>query len=62
MKKQSVTILDFSTGEVHIFPYDQDVMGEEFETIANCINDEYDILFRENDCQWMTGELKLKIH
>ena len=58
---KSITILDFSTGEVHIFPY-FDYIGEEFNDISNYLNYRYDIHFREEDCQWMIGDLKLTIH
>jgi hypothetical protein len=57
-----ITILDFCIGEIHIFPYDETYMGEDFIDIAKYIEDKYDIKFKENECQWMIGELKLKIH
>ncbi len=60
--KKSITILDFSKGEVHIFPYN-DAWGEDFDSIANCIYDEYDIHFKEGNCQWMiSSNLSLQIH
>lgn len=45
-----ITILDFEKGEIHSFPY-QRSWGEDFDDIANAINDEYDINFSENNCQ-----------
>jgi|LakMenEpi03Aug12_release.lakeMendotaPanAssembly.Ray.scaffolds.fasta_scaffold2911378_2 hypothetical protein len=56
-----ITILDYNSGEIHIFNYDG-TMGEDFVDIAQSIEDEYDIIFRESECSWMIGELKLQIH
>lgn len=57
-----ITILDFEKGEIHSFPY-YDNMGEDFGDIANAINDEYDIEFFEKNCQWMIQDsLKFEIH
>lgn len=57
-----ITILDYSTGITHIFPYSLVDMGEDFIDIAQYIEDEYDITLRESECSWMIGELKLQIH
>jgi hypothetical protein len=56
-----ITILDFSTGITHIFPLLGD-KSDDFEEITEAIEVEYGLIFREKECQWMVGELKLQIH
>ena len=57
-----ITILDFEKGEIHSFTY-QSYWGEDFDDIANTINDKYGIKFSENNCQWIIQDsLKLQIH
>lgn len=57
-----ITILDFERGEVHSFP----LLGEEnddFIDIAEAIEVEYGLIFKERNCQWMiTSGLPLQIH
>lgn len=56
---QKIIILDFSTGEVHIFNFDQKTFddGESFMEA----HPEY--CFKESQCEWMiTEEIKLNIH
>jgi len=57
-----ITILDYSSGEVHIFPYDKTYMGEDFLDISEYIEIQYDMFFKESECSWMIGDLKLQIH
>lgn len=57
-----ITILCFERGEIHIFPFYKDYEGKDFEYIAEDIHDSYDIKFSEGSCQWMIGNLNLKIH
>jgi len=62
IKNMYITILDFEKGEIHSFTY-QSYWGEDFDDIANAINNEYDIKFSENNCQWIIQDsLKLQIH
>lgn len=56
----NIIILDFSTTEVHVFPYDNHVWesGEDF--IAQ---DPYELGLKESNCQYMiVEELNIKIH
>jgi hypothetical protein len=58
-----ITILCFERGEIHSFPYESVYMGEDFIDLAKCIEDEYDIKFSENNCQWIIQDkLNLQIH
>ena len=55
MKNKNIIILDFSTGEVHIFPYDENIL----------VSLEEDKLYNFNisNCQYMiVDELKINIH
>jgi hypothetical protein len=56
MKK--IIILDFTTGEAHVYPYDENVWEDCIEFIE-C--DEVGL--NSNNCQWMTTDnLNLIIH
>ena len=60
MKK--IIILDFSTAEVHVFPYDENVWanGEDFITDEN---ENGNIALSLINCQWMiVDELNIQIH
>ncbi len=54
--KEKIIILDFSTGEVHIFDYDSTKWesGEEF-IIEHHSQD--GITFKEGECEWMIVNL-----
>ena len=61
---QKIIILDFSTGEVHVFNYDSRVFkdGEDFISQAE---ENHGIKLREKDCQWMISpeeELEITFH
>ena len=58
-----ITILDFEIAEVHIFPY-KEKYGENFAEIIERIEQDLQEVFgfTESNCQWMIGELKLRIH
>lgn len=57
MKK--LIVLDFSSGEVNVFNYDENIY-DDFENFAE-ENPEYEL--NPNDCQWMiTNELTIKIN
>jgi len=62
MKK--IIILDFSTAEVHIFPFDENIYSnDDIINFFNDMNEEGDYNFKESQCQWMiVDELKLEIH
>jgi hypothetical protein len=49
-----ITILNFSTGEVFIFPYDESVYedAQDFFDSAYCVNRG----IRETDCQYMVSD------
>jgi hypothetical protein len=60
MKK--IIILDFSTGEVHIFPYDENIWedGEDFIVDEN---ENGSIALSLSNCQWMiVDNLNIAIH
>lgn len=60
MKK--IIILDFSTAEVHIFPYDDNVYSDGEEFIQR-MNDIDELICKVQDCQWMiTDDLNIQIH
>lgn len=55
-----ITILDFSTGEVFIFPYDENIYDDAQDFFEGAYAEEYGL--REGDCQYMVSEsLALKI-
>lgn len=56
-----ITILDFERGEIHSFPY-LTYWGDDFNDIAEQLDEHYGIKFSENNCQWMISDLKLQIH
>jgi len=56
-----IIILDFSTTETHVFPYDENIYdnSEDFFDSAYC----KELGIRERDCQYMVVEdLTLQIH
>jgi hypothetical protein len=60
MKK--IIILDFESGEVHVFNYDSNIF-EDFSDFVIVINEEYDLNLREKNCQWMIiDDLNIMIH
>jgi hypothetical protein len=55
-----ITILDFSTGEVFIFPYDVNIYDDAEDFFDSSFAEEYGL--RESNCQYMVSEtLLLKI-
>jgi hypothetical protein len=51
---KQIVILDFSTGEAHIYPCSDEMEDTDLLTEKG---------FKEQDCQWMSvNKLKLKIH
>jgi hypothetical protein len=57
-----ITILDFEKGEVFIFDISEASNTMDFENIAEFIEEEHDLIFRETDCQWLiTEKLLLQI-
>ncbi len=60
MKK--IIILDFESGEVHVFNYDSNIF-EDFSDFVIVINEEHDLNLREKNCQWMiVDDLNIQIH
>ena len=60
MKK--IIILDFSTAEVHVFPYDVNVW-ENAEDFFIGLAETTGHYFTESNCQWMiVDELNIQIH
>jgi hypothetical protein len=56
--KNKIVILDFSTGEVHIFPYDETIWeSEEHFLKEHC--SENGQTFKENQCQWMVVDMEV---
>jgi hypothetical protein len=56
MKK--LIVLNFTNGEVHIYPYDENIWDSPED-----VTDEYGDLIIDNNCQYMVvEELKLQIH
>ena len=61
MNNQKIIILDFESGEVHVFPYDR-FAYEDGEDFFEAIN-EYGYNFGDSNCQWMiVDELNIEIH
>lgn len=61
---KKIIILDFSTAEVHVFTFDENIYSnDEIVDFFDAMNEEGDYGFKESQCQWMiTNELKLEIH
>jgi hypothetical protein len=56
-----IIILDFSTGEVFVFPYDENI----YDNAEDFFESDYckEIGIRETDCQYMVSDnLTLQIH
>lgn len=62
-KKKQVIVLDFATGDVHIFPFDENEFDtEDIVDFFDAVNEEYDLYLKEGECQWMfSSEDKLTI-
>lgn len=57
-----ITILNFKNGEIHIFSYPNHIK-DDFEHIIEYIEENYNISFSENNCQWIIQDkLNLQIH
>ena len=53
-----IVVLDFETGQVHIYPYDINVWEDCVEFLESA-----EIGLNSNNCQWMTVDnLTLQIH
>lgn len=60
MKK--IIILDFTTGDVHIFNYDSNIY-EDFSDFIEFINKEYGLSLKENQCNYMVvDKINMIIH
>jgi hypothetical protein len=60
MKK--IIILDFSTAEVHVFPYDENVWTDAEDFITD-ENENGSIALSLSNCQWMiVDDLNIQIH
>ena len=58
MNKQKIIILDFETGDVHVFSYDQNIWDNPEDFIT-----ELDIYVSLSNCQWMVVDiLNIQIH
>lgn len=58
MLKQRIIIMDFATCEVHIFPYNSLVWGEEGEDFVTTHFSEQGQTFKEGECHWMIVDLE----
>ena len=62
MGNKKIIILDFSTAEVHVFPYDENVWDDGKDFIED-ENENGDIALSLSNCQWMiVDDLKIEIH
>jgi hypothetical protein len=65
--KKKIIILDFSVGEVHIFPYDENIWEDGEDFLEGHYSEEGQT-FKGSQCQWMIvdiekeGRLQLYIH
>ena len=62
MANKKIIILDFSTAEVHVFPYDENVWsgGEDFIVDEN---EGGSVAMSASNCQWMiVDDLNIQIH
>lgn len=49
-----ITILDFSTGEVFIFPYDENIYEDAQDFFEGAYAEQYGL--QESNCQYMVSE------
>lgn len=68
MERHKIIILDFSTGEVHIFDFDHQKHGTGEEFLIENFSEQGQT-FKEGQCQWMIvnlekfeGRLPIYIH
>ena len=62
MRNKKIIILDFSTAEVHVFPYDKNIWDDGEDFIED-ENENGDIALSLSNCQWMiVDDLKIEIH
>ena len=63
MNKQLIIILDFSTQEVHVYDYDQNIVND-YEEYYILLNEEHGTEYTDSNCQCMivNDKLKLSIH
>lgn len=55
-----ITILDFSTGEVFVFPFEDDLYEDASDFFSGPEANDYEL--NESDCQYMVStDLKLRI-
>ncbi len=60
--KSSIIILDFSDGEVYVFPFDTGLFSNDnIEDFFEAINELHELELQEKNCQWMIKE-HLKIN
>lgn len=60
MKK--IIILDFETGEVYVYPYDENIT-EGYEEYYELLNEKFDTNFSDSNCQCMiVDDLIINIH
>lgn len=61
MTNKKIVILDFGTGEVHAYPFDENIWADGEEFIAS--ENEEECRLSLNNCQWMIVEdLNIQIH
>ena len=62
MGKHTVVILDFSTGDVHIAPYDISAYEDFFDFLVD-FNEHTGYNLKQGNCQWMIMEkINIEIH
>ena len=62
MANKKIIILDFSTAEVHVFPYDENVWSDEEDFIVD-ENEGGSVAMSASNCQWMiVDDLNIQIH
>ena len=55
MKINKIIILDFESGNVYMFDFDNNIY-EDFSDFVKVINKEFDLNLQEKNCEWMIRE------
>ena len=58
---RKIIILDYTTGNVYISNYDENVYGDDFELFLEDYNNEHKLELKHNNCYYMTTEKMIMV-
>lgn len=49
-----ITVLDFSSGNVYVIPFDNNIYSNDnIQDFFDAVNEQHDLNLKESNCQWM---------